>query len=227
MGNGARAIRARRRAAHERRHAACSTASSTTRTDQTTHFLQIWIEPNVRGIAPGYEQKHFDDADKRGRLRLVASPDGRDGSVTIHADASISRGLFDGDEAVERALDPKRKPMCTWCAASSTSTASASTAGDAAGLERRSAAATRPTASDAEVLVFDLAAVDSLFLPLSSTSEHPTMTRHSQNAARPRRPHPARPDLRPVGLRQDRRLRRHRRLHRQRRAAAAAAASRR
>src|SRR5664279_2674079 len=52
-----------------------------------THFLQIWIEPNVRGIEPGYEQKHFDAAAKRGRLRLIASPDAREGSVKIHQDA--------------------------------------------------------------------------------------------------------------------------------------------
>src|SRR5205085_7864763 len=77
--------------------------------DRTTHFLQIWIEPNARGIAPSYEQKHFDDAAKRGVLRLIASPDGRDGSVTIHADAAISAALVDGDEQVERALDPQRK----------------------------------------------------------------------------------------------------------------------
>jgi len=71
--------------------------------DAATHFLQIWIEPNVRGIAPGYEQKHFDAASKRGRLRLVASPDGADGSVTIHQDARIYAGLFDG---AERAVQP-------------------------------------------------------------------------------------------------------------------------
>ena len=73
-----------------------------------THFLQIWILPQEGGLAPGYEQKHFPEADKRGRLRLVGSPDGRDGSITLHADASIRAGLFDGDESAELALDPKR-----------------------------------------------------------------------------------------------------------------------
>ena len=66
--------------------------------DQTTHFLQIWIEPNVTGIAPGYEQKTIPVGDKRGKLRLVASPDGAQGSVTIHADASVHAGLFDSNE---------------------------------------------------------------------------------------------------------------------------------
>jgi redox-sensitive bicupin YhaK (pirin superfamily) len=74
-----------------------------------THFLQIWIEPNVRGIAPGYEQKHFDAAAKRGRLCLVASPDGSDGSVTIHQDARIHAGLFDGAERASLALAAGRK----------------------------------------------------------------------------------------------------------------------
>jgi redox-sensitive bicupin YhaK (pirin superfamily) len=64
-----------------------------------THFLQIWIEPDRRGIAPSYEQKHFADAEKRGRLRLIASPGGSDGSLTIHQDARIYAGRFDGDEA--------------------------------------------------------------------------------------------------------------------------------
>ncbi len=73
-----------------------------------THFLQIWIEPNVRGIAPGYEQKHFDAASKRGRLRLVASPDGAEGSVTIHQDARIYAGLFDGAERASLTLGAGR-----------------------------------------------------------------------------------------------------------------------
>ena len=63
------------------------------------HFLQIWIRPDRNGIAPGYEQKHFGDADKRGRLRLVASRDGADGSVRIHQDARLHAGLFDGAES--------------------------------------------------------------------------------------------------------------------------------
>ena len=67
--------------------------------DQTTHFLQIWIEPNVTGIPASYEQKTFAESDKRGKLRLVASPDGAQGSVTIHADARLYAGLFDGAES--------------------------------------------------------------------------------------------------------------------------------
>ncbi|SNS40017.1 hypothetical protein SAMN06265795_102544 [Noviherbaspirillum humi] len=63
-----------------------------------THLLQIWIEPNVVGIPPSYEEKNFSTEDKRGRLRLIASPDGSDGSVTIHQDARVHVGLFDGDE---------------------------------------------------------------------------------------------------------------------------------
>jgi redox-sensitive bicupin YhaK (pirin superfamily) len=74
-----------------------------------THFLQIWIEPSAHGIAPGYEQKHFDAAAKRGRLRLVASPDGADGSVTIHQDARVYAGLFDGAERAVQRLAPGRK----------------------------------------------------------------------------------------------------------------------
>ncbi len=76
--------------------------------NETTHFLQIWITPNEPGIVPGYEQKRFDEAQKRGRLALVASPDGRDGSVTIHADAALYAGLFDGDEAAELPLSARR-----------------------------------------------------------------------------------------------------------------------
>jgi hypothetical protein len=62
------------------------------------HFLQIWILPNVVGIPPGYEEKRFDEREKRGRLRLIASPDGAEGSVRIHQEARVYAGLFDGTE---------------------------------------------------------------------------------------------------------------------------------
>ena len=77
--------------------------------DQVTHFLQIWLLPERQGIPPGYEQKRFTHEEKRGRLRLVASPDGAQGSVTVHANARIYAGLLDGAERVELALDPARK----------------------------------------------------------------------------------------------------------------------
>jgi len=122
----------------------------------TTHFLQIWIEPSERGIAPGYEQQHFDDAAKRGKLRLVASPDGSDGSVTIHANASILAALVDGDERIERALDPRRKTYVHVVRGSVEVNGQRLDAGDAAKLvdER---VLTIARGDDAEVLVFDLA----------------------------------------------------------------------
>ena len=76
---------------------------------KTTHFLQIWLTPSVRGIKPSYEDARFDDAEKRGRLRLVASPDGVDGSVTIHTQARLYAGLFDGEEAATVRLEDGRK----------------------------------------------------------------------------------------------------------------------
>jgi redox-sensitive bicupin YhaK (pirin superfamily) len=77
--------------------------------DETTHFLQIWIEPEVSGIAPGYEQKSFPEHEKRGTLRLVASNNGSEGSVTVHADAKLYAGLFDGAEEARMPLDVRRK----------------------------------------------------------------------------------------------------------------------
>lgn len=71
---------------------------------ELVHFLQIWLLPALRGIAPSYEQKAFSEADKRGKLRVVASPDGREGSVTIHSDATLYAGLFDAGESAEHAL---------------------------------------------------------------------------------------------------------------------------
>ena len=72
------------------------------------HFLQIWIEPSVRSVKPSYEEKKFDDASKRGNLRLIASPDGRDGSVTIHQDANLYAALVDGADALAFEQKPGR-----------------------------------------------------------------------------------------------------------------------
>jgi hypothetical protein len=71
---------------------------------QVTHLLQIWIEPKTRGITPGYEEKRFDAAEKRGRLRLIASDDGSEGSVTLHQDVKLYAGLIDGAEEANMAL---------------------------------------------------------------------------------------------------------------------------
>jgi redox-sensitive bicupin YhaK (pirin superfamily) len=74
-----------------------------------THFLQIWIEPSRVGVPPSYEQKHFAPAEKRGRLRVIAAPDGRDGSVSMNQDAVLYAGLFDGEERARLDLAPARK----------------------------------------------------------------------------------------------------------------------
>ena len=124
---------------------------------QTTHFLQIWIEPNVRGIAPSYEQKSFPASDKRGALRLVASPDGAEGSVTIHADAALYAGLFDGAEAATRSLDPARKTYVHLVRGALTVNGQALSGGDALLVEKETTLSLSG-GRDAEVLVFDLAA---------------------------------------------------------------------
>ncbi len=125
---------------------------------QTTHFLQIWITPNVHGIDPGYEQKTFSTAEKRGTLRLVASPDGAQGSVTIHADASLYAGLFDaGDPAASLDLASGRLGYVHLVRGDLTVNGYQLHAGDAALFERE-AAVILTDGRDAEVLVFDLAA---------------------------------------------------------------------
>jgi redox-sensitive bicupin YhaK (pirin superfamily) len=124
--------------------------------DGTTHFLQIWILPGATNLEPGYEQKAFADADKRGRLLLVAAPDGRDGAITLHADAAIRAGLFDGDEAAELALDPARRTWVHVARGRIEANGQALSAGDAIGLVGETRLALRG-GHDAEVLVFDLA----------------------------------------------------------------------
>ena len=123
--------------------------------NDTTHFLQIWIEPSARAIEPGYEQRHFDAAGKRGRLRLVASADGRDGSVTVHADASIWAGLFDGSERASRPLDPARKAYVHVVGGSVEVNGQRLNTGDALMLEHETELRLRG-GTNAEVLLFDL-----------------------------------------------------------------------
>ncbi len=124
--------------------------------NQTTHFLQIWLLPSRSGLTPGYEQKAFADADKRGRLLLVAAPDGRDGAVTIHADASMHAGLFDGAERAERALDPTRLAYVHLVRGEARINGQALQAGDAATLDGE-VRLVIDQGRAAEVIVFDLA----------------------------------------------------------------------
>jgi quercetin 2,3-dioxygenase len=125
--------------------------------NDTTHFLQIWIEPNVRGIAPSYEQKTFSTAEKTGCLRLVASPDGAQGSVTIHADAALYAGLLDADQRAQVAIAPGRKAYVHLVRGALSVNGQALRTGDAAGLADETQI-NLSDAQDAEVLVFDLAA---------------------------------------------------------------------
>ena len=120
-----------------------------------THFLQIWIEPNVQGIAPGYEEKRFEAADKRGRLRLVAGPDGADGSVLIHQDARLYAGLFDGAETATLDLASGRRAYVHVARGSLSVNGIALEAGDALKISEE-ATVVLADGVDAEVLMFDL-----------------------------------------------------------------------
>ena len=122
-----------------------------------THFLQIWIQPNVTGIPASYEQKTFAEAEKRGALRLVASPDGAKGSVTVHADARLYAGLFDGMEATTLELDPTRKAYVHLVRGELEINGQKLVGGDAALLDKENRIELK-AGRDAEVLVFDLAA---------------------------------------------------------------------
>lgn len=123
--------------------------------DAATHFLQIWIEPDRHGIAPGYEERRFDDAAKRGRLRLIASPDGADGSLTIHQSARVYAGLFDGAEQARLELAPDRRAYVHVARGRLRVNGHPLAAGDAARLtDEPTLELARGEA--AEVLVFDL-----------------------------------------------------------------------
>jgi redox-sensitive bicupin YhaK (pirin superfamily) len=119
------------------------------------HFLQIWIEPSERNVAPSYEEAHFDDAAKRGRLRLIASRDGREGSVHIHQDASVYAALLDGSERAEFTQREGRRTYVHVVRGSVTVGGQPLVAGDA--LKSVGVASiVLEAARDAEVLLFDL-----------------------------------------------------------------------
>jgi quercetin 2,3-dioxygenase len=121
----------------------------------TAHLLQIWLHPQRPGITPGYEQKRFEPGEKRGRLRLVADPDGRDGAVRIHAPDRIYAGLFDGAESTSLALDPKRLAYVHVVRGDLRVNGTGLVAGDAAKLSGESRLSL-DRGHAAEVLVFDL-----------------------------------------------------------------------
>jgi len=119
-----------------------------------THFLQIWIEPDAHGIAPAYEQKHFGAGEKRGRLRVIAAPDGRDGSGSIHQDAVLFAGLFDAGERAVCDLGATRKGYVHVVRGNAAVNGHRLAAGDA--LKTRGGEIVIEDGNGAEVLVFDL-----------------------------------------------------------------------
>jgi redox-sensitive bicupin YhaK (pirin superfamily) len=120
-----------------------------------THFLQIWIIPDKQGVAPSYAQQNFSAADKRGKLRLVASPDGQDDSVTIHQDARMYAGLFDGAESAELPLAEGRLGYVHVARGEVAVNGRTLVAGDAL-LYADESLVSIASGKDAEVLVFDL-----------------------------------------------------------------------
>ncbi len=122
---------------------------------EPVHFLQIWIEPNVTGIPASYEQKRIDAAEMRGRLRLIASSDGRDGSVTIHQDATVQIARLDDGEAVRHELAPGRRAYAHVARGAVEVNGTPLAAGDAAMLTAERAV-TLTGGAGAEVLLFDL-----------------------------------------------------------------------
>ncbi len=121
--------------------------------DETVHFLQIWIIPERRGIAPGYEQKHFERDDLRGKLRLIAAPDGTDGAVTIHQDVRLYAAVLDG-ATVEHSFAPERHGWLQVTRGEVEINGKKLSAGDGAAISAEKTIAI--SGSAAEVLLFDL-----------------------------------------------------------------------
>ena len=124
--------------------------------EDQVHFLQIWLLPERRNLPPGYEQKSFDDAQKRGKLRLVASRDGREGSVTVHQDVALYAGLFDAGEKAVLALSAGRHAWVHVARGNARVNGVELAAGDAAQVSEEERVLVEGV-SGGEVLVFDLA----------------------------------------------------------------------
>jgi len=120
------------------------------------HFLQIWLLPEHRGIQPSYEQKNFPEEEKRGKLRLIAAPDGREGSVTIHTDAAVYAGLFDKGEHAEVELATGRRSWVQVARGQVIVNGQQLSAGDGVALAQESKISVEGV-DKGEVLVFDLA----------------------------------------------------------------------
>jgi len=123
--------------------------------DEGVHFLQIWIEPKITGVKPGYEEKQFGPAEKKGQLRLIASPDGREGSVTIHQDATVYASMLDGKDAVTHRLAQGRCAYVHVARGAVKVNGAALKDGDGARVENESSIELKD-AREAEVLLFDL-----------------------------------------------------------------------
>jgi redox-sensitive bicupin YhaK (pirin superfamily) len=124
--------------------------------EEPVHFLQIWLLPRERGLPPGYEQKGFPEEERRGRLRLIAAGDGRDGAVTIHQDADLWTALLEPGESVRHALAPGRYAWLHVARGAVSLNGSTLGSGDGAAVSDE-AALEIAGAADAEVMLFDLA----------------------------------------------------------------------
>ncbi len=123
--------------------------------DERVHFLQIWIEPKINSVNPGYEEKQFGPAEKKGQLRLIASPDGRKGSVTIHQDAYVYASMLDGKDAVTHRPAPGRCVYVHVARGAVKVNGNALKVGDGARIENETSIELKD-ARETEVLLFDL-----------------------------------------------------------------------
>src|ERR1700681_2857888 len=124
--------------------------------NEPVHFLQIWVLPDRKGLAPRYDQKTFPNSEKRDRLRLVGSPDGRDGSIVIHQDAEIYDALLSRGHAVTHALKAGRKSWIQVVRGAVEVNGNAAGAGDGVAVEDEAVLSITARADDSQVLVFDL-----------------------------------------------------------------------